>query len=60
MLAVWPADSPLRSPEGEITAFAAPLMRSIVPLIFLFFLVPASSTATPPAPSPGTATSSRG
>jgi aminobenzoyl-glutamate transport protein len=40
ILAVWPEGSPLRSPEGEITAFAAPLMRSIVPLIFIFFLVP--------------------
>jgi aminobenzoyl-glutamate transport protein len=28
------------TPEGEITAFAAPLMRSIVPLIFIFFLIP--------------------
>jgi aminobenzoyl-glutamate transport protein len=40
ILAVWPVGSPLRSPDGEITAFAAPLMRSIVPLIFFFFLVP--------------------
>ncbi len=40
VLAVWPADSPLRSPAGEITAFAAPLMQSIVPLIFIFFLIP--------------------
>ncbi len=37
---VWPASSPLRSPEGEITAFSAPLMQSIVPLIFLLFLIP--------------------
>ncbi|MBZ0111845.1 MAG: AbgT family transporter [Thermoanaerobaculia bacterium] len=35
-----PVDSPLRSPDGEITAFAAPLMQSIVPLIFIFFLIP--------------------
>lgn len=35
-----PATSPLRSPEGEIAAFSAPLMRSIVPLIFILFLVP--------------------
>lgn len=41
VLAVVPVDSPLRSPEGEITAFTAPLMRMIVPLIFLFFLLPA-------------------
>jgi aminobenzoyl-glutamate transport protein len=40
VLAVWPVDSPLRSPDGQITSFAAPLMGSIVPLIFLFFLVP--------------------
>jgi aminobenzoyl-glutamate transport protein len=36
----WPIDSPLRSPEGELSAFTAPLMRSIVPLIFFLFLVP--------------------
>jgi aminobenzoyl-glutamate transport protein len=36
----WPVDSPLRSPEGNLTAFTAPLMRSIVPLIFLLFLLP--------------------
>lgn len=41
VLAAMPGDSPLRSPEGEITAFTAPLMRMIVPLIFLFFLLPA-------------------
>lgn len=35
-----PQDSPMRAPDGEITSFAAPLMRSIVPLIFLFFLIP--------------------
>ena len=35
----WPADSALRF-EGELTPFQAPLMRSIVPLIFLFFLIP--------------------
>jgi aminobenzoyl-glutamate transport protein len=40
-LAAAPQASPLRSPNGEITSFAAPLMRSIVPLIFLLFLLPA-------------------
>jgi aminobenzoyl-glutamate transport protein len=40
VVAVLPAGSPLRSPEGEITAFSAPLMKSIVPLIFLLFLFP--------------------
>ena len=35
-----PADSALRSPEGELTASTAPLMLAIVPLIFLLFLLP--------------------
>ena len=37
-----PADSPLRNPAGRLTAFDAPLMQSIVPLIFLLFLLPAA------------------
>jgi aminobenzoyl-glutamate transport protein len=44
LLLAWassPTTSPLRSPGGELTAFSAPLMRSIVPLIFLLFLLPA-------------------
>ncbi|RRJ82485.1 AbgT family transporter [Aestuariirhabdus litorea] len=40
VLAAWPDDSPLRSPAGELTAFSAPLMKSIVPLIFLLFVLP--------------------
>ncbi len=36
----WPEDSALRAPDGSITAFQAPLMQMIVPLIFLIFLVP--------------------
>ena len=36
----WPATSPLRSPGGELTAFTAPLMQMMVPLIFVFFLIP--------------------
>ena len=40
VLASLPGTSPLRSPQGELTAFTAPLMRAIVPLIFLLFLVP--------------------
>jgi aminobenzoyl-glutamate transport protein len=32
--------SPMRSPEGGLTAANARLMRSIVPLIFLLFLIP--------------------
>lgn len=38
--AIYPETSPLRSPEGEITAFSAPLMQSIVPLIFVLFIIP--------------------
>lgn len=37
---VLPEDSAMRSPDGEVASFAAPLMRSIVPLIFLVFLLP--------------------
>ena len=40
-LAVLPATSPMRAPDGQLTVFTAPLMRSIVPLIFLLFLFPA-------------------
>jgi aminobenzoyl-glutamate transport protein len=41
ILAVWPADSPLRDPNtGELASFAAPIMHSIVPLIFLLFILP--------------------
>ncbi len=40
-LASAPADSPMRAPDGDLTSFAAPLMRSLVPLIFLLFLLPA-------------------
>ena len=39
-LASAPAGSPLRSPEGSLTRATAPLMQSIVPLIFLLFLIP--------------------
>ncbi len=38
--ALYPSDSPLRSSTGEITAFSAPIMQSIVPLIFLLFIIP--------------------
>lgn len=38
--AVVPADSPMRAANGELTNFSAPLMKSIVPLIFLLFLIP--------------------
>src|SRR5690606_35651506 len=36
----YPADSALRDADGEIASFAAPLMKSIVPLIFIIFLIP--------------------
>lgn len=36
----WPEDSALRS-DGALLQFSAPLMQSIVPLIFLFAAVPA-------------------
>jgi len=39
-LASFPEGSPFRSPQGTLTAADAPLMRSIVPLIFLLFLLP--------------------
>ncbi|PMH37520.1 aminobenzoyl-glutamate transporter [Vibrio sp. 10N.286.49.B3] len=40
VFALIPEDSALRSPEGELTAFSAPIMQSIVPLIFILFLIP--------------------
>ena len=40
IVASLPATSPLRSPDGSLTAANAPLMQSIVPLIFIFFLIP--------------------
>ena len=36
----WPGGSPWRDAGGDISSFQAPLMRSIVSLIFFFFLVP--------------------
>lgn len=35
-----PEGSALRSPTGELAAFDAPLMKSIVPLIFILFIIP--------------------
>lgn len=40
VLVVLPTDSAFRDENGELTSFSAPLMQSIVPLIFLFFLLP--------------------
>lgn len=39
-LSALPEGSAWRSPDGELTAGSAPLMGSIVPLIFLIFLLP--------------------
>jgi len=33
-------DSPLRGEDGALTSHSAPIMKSIVPLIFLLFLIP--------------------
>jgi len=35
-----PAGSAMRSADGQLTAATAPLMRGIVPLIFILFLIP--------------------
>lgn len=35
-----PESSPLRSSTGQLTAFDAPVMQSIVPLIFILFIIP--------------------
>ena len=35
-----PAESPFRDAGGSLNSFQAPIMQSIVPLIFLLFLVP--------------------
>jgi aminobenzoyl-glutamate transport protein len=40
ILVSLPSDSPLRGPEGSLTSFKAPLMQSIVPLIFIIFFIP--------------------
>ncbi|MFT7680876.1 MAG: aminobenzoyl-glutamate transport protein [Moritella dasanensis] len=40
VVALYPETSPLRSPEGELTSFSAPIMQSIVPLIFVLFIIP--------------------
>jgi aminobenzoyl-glutamate transport protein len=38
--AAWGDNSPLRSERGSLTDFTAPLMQSIVPIIFLVFWIP--------------------
>ncbi len=40
ILVLLPEDSSLRTPDGQISSFQAPIMRSIVPLIFLLFAIP--------------------
>lgn len=36
----WPSGSPLRDAQGQLGSFSAPMMLSITPLIFIFFLIP--------------------
>ncbi|NNE69160.1 MAG: AbgT family transporter [Rhodothermales bacterium] len=40
VLVLLPGDSPFRDAEGSLNSFSAPIMQSIVPLIFLLFLLP--------------------
>ncbi|MCB1701671.1 MAG: AbgT family transporter [Pseudomonadales bacterium] len=40
VMSAWSADSAWRGPEGSLTERGAPLMASIVPLIFVLFLLP--------------------
>ncbi len=39
-LMLMQADSPFRDAEGSLNSFQAPIMQSIVPLIFLLFVIP--------------------
>jgi aminobenzoyl-glutamate transport protein len=39
-VALLPGNSPFRDPAGSLNSFQAPIMQSIVPLIFLLFLIP--------------------
>jgi aminobenzoyl-glutamate transport protein len=36
----WPAGSPWRAPDGQLAAANSPIIQSIVPLIFILFIVP--------------------
>jgi len=40
VMVLIPADSPMRDASGSLNSFQAPIMQSIVPLIFLLFLLP--------------------
>lgn len=55
ILMAWPETSAWRGPTGSLTERGAPLMGSIVPLIFVMFLVPAVAYGV----RAGTVTSSR-
>ena len=40
VVTAWPAGSAWRASDGALTSAAAPMMKAIVPLIFVLFLVP--------------------
>ncbi|MDX1478975.1 MAG: AbgT family transporter, partial [Saprospiraceae bacterium] len=40
VLTILPENSPFRDSAGNLSSFTAPIMQSIVPLIFLFFIIP--------------------
>jgi len=40
VLTAWPSSSPWRDAAGDLSSGAAPMMRSIVALIFLMFVIP--------------------
>ena len=40
VISLLPANSPFRASDGKLAGHDAPLMKSIIPLIFFFFLVP--------------------
>ncbi|MFT6268925.1 MAG: para-aminobenzoyl-glutamate transporter family [Alphaproteobacteria bacterium] len=40
VLVLIPETSPMRDASGNLTSFQAPIMQSIVPIIFLLFLIP--------------------
>ncbi|MCH9638387.1 MAG: AbgT family transporter [Betaproteobacteria bacterium] len=40
IITAWPTNSPWRDATGDLTSGNAPMMRSIVPLIFLMFIIP--------------------
>ncbi len=42
-LAAWPSGSPFRTADGDLVGREAPLMKAIVPLIFLLFLLPGTA-----------------